>query len=73
MMDVWHTQLRLVARHFPDSQLRAWRQTSHIHAGGGVFCYVVPTVANRNTVVPPNVVKEFRELGFTIIRVEEPR
>jgi hypothetical protein len=72
MMDVWHTQLRLVARHFPDSQLRAWRQTLKIHAGG-IFCYVVPTVANRNTIVPPHVVEKFRERGFTIIRVEEPR
>lgn len=72
MMDVWHTQLRLVHRHFPEASLRALRTFALVRAGG-VFVYVTPTVARRETECPSHVVQRFRDHGYTIIHIQEPR
>jgi hypothetical protein len=71
MMDCWHTQLRLVAQHFPDAQLRPMKDTRL--ARGGVFVYVSATVARRETACPLHVVSAFEQLGYTIIHIREPR
>lgn len=73
MMDCWHTQLRLVATHFPEARLRPLRTWQDRIAKTGVFVYVTPTVENRLTKCPPHVVTAFREMGYTIIHVQEPR
>lgn len=72
MWDCWHTQLRLVAAHFPEVRLRPLRckQTARY---GSVFVYVSATVDRRETRCPPDVVQWFKELGYTIIHIQEPR
>lgn len=70
-MDCWHTQLRLVARHFPEAKLRAMKDMRL--ARGGVFVYVTPTVMIRQQVCPLHIVEAFRQTGYTIIHVQEPR
>lgn len=70
-MDCWHTQLRIVHRHFPEAMLRAMKDTRL--AKGGVFVYVSQSVETRHTVCPLHVVEAFRQLGYTIIHVQEPR
>lgn len=73
-MDVWHTQLRLVHHHMPVAQLRARRDLSlRSNLVGGIFVYVTPTVRRREIVCPAHVVQSFRDLGYTIIHIEEPQ
>lgn len=71
--DVWHTQLRLVAKYFPAMQLRPLRTTQDINTHGEVFIYVSPSVDRRETRCPPDVAKEFTDRGYIIIHVQEPR
>jgi len=69
MMDVWHTQLRLVHGHFPEVRLRAMK--GYALAKGGMFVYVTP--APRDQTCPANVIETFRALGYTIIHIQEAR
>ena len=71
MIDCWHTQLRLVHQYYPTTQLRPMKDTRL--ARGGIFVYVLPTVDRRETRCPLEMVARFRELGYTVIRIEEPR
>ena len=76
MMDCWHTQLRIVASHFPDMRLRP---RNHLPTQGAAvapvtaFVYVTPTVAHRSVVCPTHVIEEYRRLGYVIIHIQEPR
>lgn len=76
MIDCWHTQCALIHNHFPDMRLRVRRSRPIVAPGiGGVsgFVYVLATVDDRRTRCPPEVIAQYRELGYTIIRIEEPR
>lgn len=74
MMDCWHAQLRVVAQHFPAAQLRARRDlSSRSNLVGGTFVYVTQTVRRRESACPAHVVQAFRDLGYTIIHIEEPQ
>lgn len=71
MIDVWHTQLRLVSKYFSDHQLRAIRQRGDYK--GEVFAYVTPSVARRELVCPPSIIEWAKEKGYVVIHVQEPR
>ncbi len=76
MIDCWHTQLALIHKHFPDMRLRVRKSRPMFAAGVGgttAFVYVLPTVDDRRTRCPPEVVAQYRELDYVIIRIEEPR
>lgn len=74
ILDCWHTQLRLVAKHFPEVALRARNGTwGMIAAAQGTFVHVSATVQRRETTCPAHVVQKYRDAGYTIIHIEEPR
>lgn len=73
MIHCWHTQLRLVHNHHPSAQIRPLRNYQEHIPPEGTFCHVTPTVRRRETTCPPHVVKAFRELGWTIVHIEEPQ
>lgn len=72
--DVWHTQLRLVAKHFPGGRLRAISSTNKLPVGTH-FVYVSPTVDRRETRVVPSshIVGMMVDSGRIIIHIQEPR